>query len=167
MPSELIGEFGTPGASREWISAQATLAIRHIIKVCGPPPPEMELEVQWQEHELGSYPFIALTWEDAMRGAPGNYLARCEAALAAFENGGELPPGWTMPTVRSDDDDGLDEPFDPDKPPPEPPETLDVFESQSYISKLIQWSLEASERERNRPHLVEGDDDYQEQSDHS
>ena len=56
MPVELIGEFGTPGASREWISAQATLAIRHIIKVCGEPPPEMELEVQWQEHELGSYP---------------------------------------------------------------------------------------------------------------
>ncbi len=50
-----------------WISAQATLAIRHTVKVCGPPPPEMELEVQWQEHELGSYPTIVLLWEDAMR----------------------------------------------------------------------------------------------------
>jgi len=54
MPVEIIGEVGTPGADPEWISAQATLAIRHIVKVCGPPPPEMELEVQWQEHELGS-----------------------------------------------------------------------------------------------------------------
>jgi hypothetical protein len=114
VPVETIGEFGTPAASREWISAQATLAIRHIIKVCGEPPPEMELEVQWQDHELGSYPLIALAWEDGMRGAPWNYLARCEAALAAFENGGELPPGWTMPPVRSDDDDGLDETFEDD-----------------------------------------------------
>jgi hypothetical protein len=30
----------------------------------------MELEVQWQEHELGEYPMIVLTWEDGMRGAP-------------------------------------------------------------------------------------------------
>ena len=52
MPAEIIGEVGTPGADREWISAQATLAIRDIVKVCGPPPPEMELEVHWQEHEL-------------------------------------------------------------------------------------------------------------------
>lgn len=71
---------------------------------------EMELEIQWQEHELGSYPAIVLTWEDAMRGAPSNYLARGEAALAACENGGELPPGWTMPPVRSEDDDP-NEPF--------------------------------------------------------
>jgi hypothetical protein len=28
----------------------------------------MELEVQWQDHELGSYPLIVLTLEDAMRG---------------------------------------------------------------------------------------------------
>jgi len=34
MPVEIIGEFGTPGASRAWISAQATLAIRFIIKKC-------------------------------------------------------------------------------------------------------------------------------------
>src|SRR5258708_32995183 len=28
----------------------------------------MELEVQWQDHDLGEYPTIVLTWEDAMRG---------------------------------------------------------------------------------------------------
>lgn len=159
MPTEIIGEFGTPGASLEWLDAQAKLAIRHIKKVCGVPPPEMELEIIWQEHELGNYPVIGLVWEDAMRGTPWNYIARCEAALAAFENGGELPPGWTMPPVCSDDDDGFDEPFDPDGPPPEPPETVNVLGHQRYISKLIQWGLEASERERSWPYLVEHDDD--------
>jgi hypothetical protein len=100
MPVEMIGEFGTPGSNREWLSARATLAIRQIIKTCGPPPPEMELEVQWQEHELGSYPLIVLTWEDAMRGAPGKYLNKCEAALFEFENGEPIP---SVPCFWSDE----------------------------------------------------------------
>jgi len=158
MPVEIVGEFGTPGASTEWLDAQATLAIKHIKKVCGDPPPEMELQMVLREHELGNYPVIGLVWEDAMRGAPWNYIARCEAALAAYENGGELPPGWTMPPVRSEDDDP-NEPFDPDAPPPEPPESFDLFEFQRYTSKLIEWGLEAAARERSRPHLVERDDD--------
>jgi hypothetical protein len=54
---------------------------------------------------------------------------------------------------------------DPDKPPPEPPEIFDLFESQRYISKLIQWSLEASNRARSRPHLVDPDDDQEGGSD--
>jgi hypothetical protein len=47
----------------------------------------MELELQWQEHELGSYPLVVLTWEDGMRGAPAKYLSKCEDALFEFENG--------------------------------------------------------------------------------
>ena len=110
----------------------------------------MELEIQWQEHELGSYPTIVLLWEDAMRGTPWNYLERCQVALTAYENGGELPPGWSMPPVCSDDDASDSAPFDPDKAPPDPPETLNIFENQRCISKLIQWGLEASERRRSR-----------------
>src|SRR5258708_39586225 len=56
----------TPGADREGISAECELAIKHLKKVCGEPPPEMELEVQWQEHELSEYLTIILTWEAAM-----------------------------------------------------------------------------------------------------
>jgi hypothetical protein len=67
MPVEIIGEAGTPGASREWIDAECQLAIKHLNKVCGEHPAEMELEVQWQEHDLGGYPTIVLIWEDAMR----------------------------------------------------------------------------------------------------
>jgi hypothetical protein len=163
MPTELIGEFGTPGGSSEWIEAEGKLAIAHLKKICGDPPPEMELEIVWQDHELGQYPVIGLVWEDPMRGVPWNYISRCEAALAAYENGGELPPGWTMPPVRSENDD-QDEPFDPDKPPPDPPEILDLLESQRYFSKLIQWGLEASKRQRSRPHLVERDDDQESES---
>ncbi len=45
----------------------------------------MELEVQWQEHELGEYPTIVLTWEDAMRGAPWEYIEKCEEVLTEYE----------------------------------------------------------------------------------
>jgi len=113
------------------------------------PRKPQRFRVEWQEHELGYYPIIALIWEDGMLGAPWNYLSRCEAALAAFENGGELPPGSTMPAVRSEDEDP-DEPFNPDEPPPEPHETLNALEHQRYISKLIHWGFEASKRERSR-----------------
>jgi hypothetical protein len=153
----LIGEFGTPGASSEWIEAEGKLAIKHVVKICGDPPPEMQLEVIWQEHELGLYPVIGLTWEDPFRGVPSNYVSRCEAALTAYENGGELPPGWTMPPIRSEDEDP-NEPFDPDEPLPDPPDDLSFFEMERYTSKLIQWGLEASKRARSRPHLVENDD---------
>ena len=67
----------------------------------------MELEVQWQEHELGCYPLIVLTWEDGMRGAPWNYISRCETALTAYENGEELSQGWSM----TSDDHSEDAPF--------------------------------------------------------
>lgn len=85
MPVEIIDEFCAPRASHAKISAQASLAIRHIVKTCGPPPPEMTLEVRWQGHELGDYPVIALVWEDAMRGTPWRYLSKCRDAFSEFE----------------------------------------------------------------------------------
>lgn len=163
MPVEIIGEFGTPGASLEWLDAQGKLAIRYITELCGGPPPEMQLEIVWQEHELGNYPTVGLVWDDPTRGTPWNYISRCEVALTAYENGGELPPGWSMPPVRSEGDDGFEEPFDPDKPP-EIPDSLDLLEIQRSISKTIAWALEAGKHERSKPHLVEPEDDDEEAS---
>jgi len=45
---------------------------------------------------------LGLTWEDPFRGVPWNYVERCEVALTAYENVGELPPGWIMPPVRDE-----------------------------------------------------------------
>lgn len=45
---------------------------------------------------------IVLTWEDAMRGAPGKYLSKCEAALFEFENG---EPMSRLPCWWSDEDE--------------------------------------------------------------
>ena len=86
MPTEIIGEFGTAGAEREWIAAECELAIKHLTKVCGEPPPEMEIEIQWQEHDLGEYPTIVLSWEDAMHGTPWEYIEKCAVVLTAYED---------------------------------------------------------------------------------
>jgi hypothetical protein len=36
----------------------------------------LTIEIQWQEHDLGEYPTIVLSWEDAMRGAPWEYIQK-------------------------------------------------------------------------------------------
>jgi hypothetical protein len=68
----------------------------------------MELEVQWKEHELGEYPTIVLSWEDAMRGAPSTYIQKCQDALAIIIDGGEAPPKWSLGSLdpeESEDED--------------------------------------------------------------
>lgn len=157
MPVEIIGEFGTSGAHSEWLEAEGKLAIRYLKKICGEPPSEMELEILWQDHELGSYPVIGLVWEDAMRGTPWSYVSKCEVALTAYEDGEKsLPMGVTPPGSHEMEDDA---PFDPNQPPPEPPDALDVRNAQRYISKLTRWAFLASELERSQPHLADDTDE--------
>src|SRR5258708_17941249 len=98
MPVEVIGEVGTPGGETKWIEAQGKLAIQHLKQVCGDPPPEMDLEVVWQDHELGSYPVIALVYEDETTGPPTNYLSTCKTALTAYSNVDSIPPLSTLST---------------------------------------------------------------------
>jgi hypothetical protein len=64
MPTELIGEFGTPGATSEWIEAEGKLAIAHLKKICGDPPPEMGLEIVWIM-SLGNIPLSV--WSGKIR----------------------------------------------------------------------------------------------------
>jgi hypothetical protein len=58
--------------------------------------------------ELGDYPVIALTWEDAMRGAPWDYVAKCEEAVTAYENDGELSHRWPNLSVSPEEKDEFD-----------------------------------------------------------
>ena len=161
MPVEIISEFGTPGAEREWIAAECELAIRHVKKICGDPPEEMELEVQWREHDLGEYPVIVLIWEDGMRGAPWEYITRCEAALTTYEYG-EKPAARTAPAIDRETDLEDDRDRDPNLPPE--PDNIGLFEVQRYVSELIEYGLDASRRERGLPHSVERDDDDEDPS---
>lgn len=157
MPVEIIGEFGTPGAQLEWLQAQGTLAIRHLHTICGAPPTEMELEIVWEEHDLGEYPTIALTWEDGMRGAPWPYISRCQTALAAYEDG-EEPPHWSAP-CDFDGDSEEDTDWDNPEVPEEPSPDASLAELHNYVCKLTDYSARVSSRASPGPRLVENDDE--------
>ncbi len=59
------------------------------------------LEVQWQEHDLGGYPTIVLTWEDGMRGTPWDYIEKCEEALTEYEKPLRPPQQTTLAKTLS------------------------------------------------------------------
>jgi len=116
----------------------------------------MKLELQWQEHELGEYPMTVLTWEDAMRRAPHEYVERCERALTAYEYG-EEPPRWSLPALDEDqDEEEHSDPPDPDMPP-EPRPDASFSEVQRYLSSLIEYAVGAASRARAKPRLVDSD----------
>jgi hypothetical protein len=149
IPTEIISEFGTPETEREWIVAECKLAIEHLKKVCGEPPPEMRLVIQWQEHELGEYPLIVLAWEDAMRGAPWEYLSKCEEALTAYE-AGEEPPRWPVPSEDDSNDSAEGEDGEPELPPGA--SLADIYDG---IHQLTEYVVKANLRNRRRPRLVD------------
>jgi hypothetical protein len=64
--------------------------------------PKMELEFQWQEHDSGEYPMIVLIWEDPFRGAPWQFMEKCEKVLINYENmrGNFLKPGVQKSKLR-------------------------------------------------------------------
>ena len=47
----------------------------------------MELKVQWQEPDLGEYPTIVLTWEDAMRAASWEYMEGANSIAIRYPSG--------------------------------------------------------------------------------
>jgi hypothetical protein len=143
MPVETIGEFGTAGAEPEWLEAQGEIAIRRLREHCGEPPEEMELEIVWREHDLGRYPLICLTWEDEMRGAPWKYIARCEAALGAWEDGKPCPTSSLKTAAPEDGEEFEANYFDSDAPPPEPAEAANLQELAVYLSKVNLWAAGA------------------------
>jgi hypothetical protein len=50
------------------------------------PTSQMELEVQWPELDLDEYSMSVLTCEGTMRGAPWEYIEKCEETLTEYEN---------------------------------------------------------------------------------
>ncbi len=85
MPWISIGSVGTgqmPG-EREWILLCYDLALSYLKFRCGEPPPGCELDVMWQEHDLGEYPALGVYYDFE---PPWAYIHRCEAELERFDN---------------------------------------------------------------------------------
>ena len=94
MPSENIGACGTPESlnadDQEWFTG-LEMAILYIKHVCGPAPTDCTVEITDQEHELGTYSEISLTWEQgSLSEGEWKYLNRCQMALLEFESAMDL-----------------------------------------------------------------------------
>ena len=86
MPWEDIGDCGDGQVPHEteWIVCCLQMGIVYLRHVCGEPPDGCALDILWHDHEIGSYPTIALHWDNPQTDAPWEYISRCETALDAF-----------------------------------------------------------------------------------
>ena len=85
MGTEQIGSVAgdwEPGSDLDWAFeiAQSFLAA-----ALGDPPTGVRIDVVWSDHDLGSYPSLAVLWEDLVP-EPTEFIRRAEGALNAFSD---------------------------------------------------------------------------------
>ena len=87
MGRESIGQCGTSDASTRWCLTQMEMAILYLKHVCGPPPRGCEVEITGNDHELGTYYDISLTWDGpgTLGATEEKYIRKCELALEIFD----------------------------------------------------------------------------------
>lgn len=106
MPRESIGQCGCAQyPDRRWITAELELAICYIRHACGEPPPGYVLEILWQQHDLGEYATVGITWDGPCE-APWDYISRAEDALERFDQA----VSWSdlAPDLREPENDDIE-----------------------------------------------------------
>ncbi len=102
MPVESIGACGI--SRGEWSPSEMELGICYIRQACGEPPHGYELEIVEQDHDLGPYSMIGLTWEGP-NDAPWEYLRRAEAALMRFQEAIDWEAILPATLIENDNDE--------------------------------------------------------------
>jgi len=85
MGREFIGECPAAGEDPEFDDYETELAIKFIKQACGEPPRGVDVQITWEDHELGSYPVISVVWDDFVTGHPGEYIGKCIEAFERFD----------------------------------------------------------------------------------
>ena len=85
MGREFIGECPASGEDLEFDNYEMELAIKFIKQECGEPPRGVDVQICREDHELGSYPVIAVIWDDYGTGYPEDYMQKCIEAFERFE----------------------------------------------------------------------------------
>jgi hypothetical protein len=85
MGREFIGEYPTSGEDSEFDDFEVELTIRYIKQACGKLPHGVDVQVTWEDHELGSYPVISVVWDDYITDYPGEYIGKCIEAFDRFD----------------------------------------------------------------------------------
>lgn len=84
MSSENLGSVSTGSMPEDetWILFALNLAKSYLKFVCGNPPFGCEIEIQWHDHDLGSYPSLGVSSETYI---PEKYITAAENALLVFD----------------------------------------------------------------------------------
>lgn len=83
-----IGEYEGHelGDSSAWIAYCNEFAMSYIKTVLGEPPYKSELAIRWNEHEMGSYPTLGVSFTDTMEEPPWDYISKAENLLTVFND---------------------------------------------------------------------------------
>lgn len=114
MGWETIGECMGSGSSdpHEWVDFCNKAAISYIKSILGDPPSGWELGIQWQDHDLGSYPSIGV-FSNLPLTEPWDYIQKAEILLDQFNDALDwasiCPASVAELEGFSDDDDFIEE----------------------------------------------------------
>jgi hypothetical protein len=85
MGREFIGDCPLSGEDLELDDYETELTIKYIKQECGEPPRGVDVQVTWEDHELGSYPIISVVWDDSIFEYPDEYIGKCMEAFERFD----------------------------------------------------------------------------------
>jgi hypothetical protein len=115
MGRELIGECPASGEDPELANYENELVLKFITQACGEPPRGVDLQISREDHELGSYPVIAVIWDDYETGYTEDYIQKCIESFERFDLPGEIhQESRERLRLLHDLQDGLQRLFDPD-----------------------------------------------------
>ncbi len=88
MPWETVGNCGSGDLPNDslWIDYCYHIALRYLKLALGDPPEGCELDIEWHDYELGSYPTISVHWDFPAGDAPWKYINRAETLLEKFND---------------------------------------------------------------------------------
>ena len=82
---EFIGDCPLAGEDPELDEYETELTIKYIKQECCQPPRGVDVQVTWEDHELGSYPVISVVWDDSITDYPDEYIGKCMEAFERFD----------------------------------------------------------------------------------
>jgi hypothetical protein len=84
MGYEIIGQCHSSEEDSGLKSYEIEAPVKYIKESCANPPFGVDVEIMYQDHELGSYPVIAVVWDDYETSYPDEYISKCMEAYEKF-----------------------------------------------------------------------------------
>ena len=110
MNQEIVGGVAAgwePGSDLDWAYE---MALKFLDAALGGPPTGVTVDIVWLDHDLGSYPSLAATWDEGVE-EPWRFIRRAEDALCRLNEAvnwsGIRPSDFWAGDEDGDDDHAL------------------------------------------------------------